>query len=194
MSDWTPSGGEGYGRNWTEIAEEMERRSDAGIPDRMLADRLCRAERPQESIDAVLDEAAERFRNCILFRIKDNVATIWGARGWIDQTQSLVTFAASAVSGNPLELLTIHPQYRGVTPVEQAYVSFFEGLGLPFPEEISLMPVEVNGRIVGILYGDNGERGRLQSTERQDRELAKRLAYGFTLILIKNKIRGSGEG
>ena len=194
MTDWSLNNGEGYGRSWTEVAAEMERRAEVSLPDRMLADRLCHAECPQEAIDAVLDEAAARFQHCILFRVKDHAATIWGARGWVDQGQLLAGFAASPVSGNPLELLTIHPHYRGATPIEQAYVPFFAGLGLPFPEEISLMPVEVNGRIVGILYGDNGERGRLRSAETQDLELAKRLAFGFTLILIKNKIRGLGDG
>ena len=172
----------------------MKNRTEVSLPDRMLADRLCHAERPQESIDAVLDEAAARFQHCILFRIQENAATVWGFRGWKDKTRSTVHFAASPVSGNPLELLTIYPNYRGANPVEQAYVPFFERLGLPFPEEISLTPVEVNGRVVGILYGDSGEHGRLRSTKKQDLELASRLAFGFTLILIKNKIRGVGVG
>lgn len=194
MSDWNLNEGEGYGRNWLEVAEEMERREERDLPERKLADRLCRAERPQESIDAVLDEAAARFQHCILFRVKDNMATVWGARGWVDQTKSLLYFTASRVSGNPLELLAIHPSYRGATPIEQAYVPFFKRLGLPFPAEISLTPVEVSGRVVGILYGDRGEHGRLHGTDTQDLELARRLALGFTLIVIKNKIRGLGDG
>jgi len=189
MSDGSLNDGEGYGRNWTEIAEEMERRNALSLPERMLVDRLCSAERPQEAIDAVLDEAAAHFEHCILFRVQNNTATVWGARGWVDRTRSLVNFAASPVSGNPLELLTVHPNYRGVTPVEQAYVPFYECLGLPFPAEISLTPVEVGGRVVGIFYGDSGEHGRLRSTQAQDLELAGRLALGLTLILIKKKIR-----
>ena len=174
-------------------ADEMERRSEVSPRNRMLADRLFHAERPLESIDAVLDEAATRSQHCILFRVQDNVATVWGFRGWTDQTGWLDNFAVSPVSGNPLELLTIHPNYRGVTPVEQAYVPFFMRLGIPFPAEISLTPVEVNERVVGILYGDSGEHGRLRSTQAQDLALAARLAFGFTLILIKNKIRAFGD-
>jgi hypothetical protein len=194
MSDWNMSNGEGYGRSWTEIAEEMDRRTEVNLPDRMLADRLCHAETPQETIDAVLDEAAARFQHCILFRVQGNVASVWGYRGWIDQSRSTDSFAASPVSGNPLELLTVHPNYRGVTPIEQAYVPFFDQLGLPFPAEISVTPIEVNRRVVGILYGDCGEQGCLRSTETQDLELAARLSFGFALILIKNKIRGLGDG
>ena len=123
MSDGNLNDGEGYGRNWIEIAEEMEQRNTLSHPDRKLVDRLCGAERPQESIDAVLDEGATRFEHYILIRVRNNAATVWGARGWVDQTCSLIHFATSSVSGNPLELLTIHPIYRGVTPVEQAYHS-----------------------------------------------------------------------
>jgi len=184
--------GEGYGRNWREIAGEMSRRETVPLGNRLLADRLCRAERPQESIDAVLDEAGAHFEHCILFRIKDNEATVWDSRGWVDQTQSLLNFTASPVSGNPLELLTIHPHYRGATPVEEAYVPFFEQLGLFYPKEISLTPVEVQGRLVAILYGDNGE-GPLKTSESQDIALAARLGLGLILVRVKTKIRGFGD-
>ena len=193
MSDCSLNDTEAYGRNWRDIAEEMEQRDALDLAPGKLSDRLCRADHPQESIDAILDEASNRFEHCILFRVQGNVATVWGARGWVDQTGSLDSFAVSPVSGNPLELLTIHPNYRGVTPVEQAYVPFFARLDIPFPAEISLTPVEVNGRVVGILYGDCGECGRLRSTEAQDLELAARLAFGITLILIKNKIRAFSD-
>jgi hypothetical protein len=180
---------EGYRRKWTAVAEEMERRRALSPKRRLLADRLCQAERPQDSIAAVLDEAAGKFRHCILFRVQDNIATAWDARGWVDQTQSLVTFRGSAVSGNPLELLTIHASYRGNTPLEEAYIPFFEELGLPYPAEISLTPVEVAGRQVAILYGDGGGTGRLRGSEQEDTGLAARLSLGLTLVLIKNKIR-----
>jgi hypothetical protein len=193
MSDWNRNQGEGYGRSWTDIADEMEQRSVVP-PNRKLADRLCYAESPQESIDAVLDEAAGKFKNCILFRVQNNVASVWGYRGWVDQTRATADFCASPVSGNPLEILTVYPNFHGTMPIEPAYVSFFRQLGLPYPTEISLSPVEVNGRIVGILYGDGGEHGRLRSTEAQGLELAARLSFGFALILIKNKIRGIGDG
>lgn len=183
----------GYERRWTVVAAEMERRNETDPALRSMADRLCRAERPRETIDAVLDEAAGRFRHCILFRVQDGVATVWDARGWVDQTQSLVTFAASAVSANPLELLVIHASYRGATPLEQAYVPFFEQLGLPFPMQLSMTPIEVAGRVVAILYGDAGESGRLKSTQAQDLDLASRLSLGLTLILIKNKIKAFGD-
>jgi len=192
MSEWTMNNGEGYGRNWIEVAAEMERRTEVS-PDRLLADRLCQAESAQESIDAVLDEAATLFRQCILFRVHKNVATVWGFRGWTDQTGSTDLFAASPVSGNPLELLTVYPNYHGIVPVDQAYVPFFSQLGLAYPAEVSLVPIEVNGRVVGILYGDNGELDRLRATETQSLDLAARLSFGFALILIKNKIRKIGD-
>jgi hypothetical protein len=189
MSDNTSTHGEGYGRNWRDIAEEMDRVESATLTTRVLADRLCRAQRAREAVDAVLDEAAGLFKHCILFRIKDTVATVWAARGWLDQTQSLTHFSASPVSANPLELLTVYPTYRGTTPIEQAYVPFFDQLGMAFPLEISLMPVEVRGRLVAILYGDNGD-DVLKGNEKQEIELAKKLALGLTLVVVKNKIRG----
>ena len=194
MSDSSLKPGEGYGRNWKDIAEEMDRCEALTLTSRVLSDRLCRAERARETVDAVLDEAAGLFEHCILFRIKDTVATIWGARGWLDQTRSLVNFSASPVSANPLELLTVYPNYRGTTPIEQAYVPFFDQLGLSFPMEICLIPVEVRGRLVAILYGDNGDAG-LKSSEAQEFELAKKLMLGLTLVVIKNKIRDQpGDG
>ncbi|NIM61058.1 MAG: hypothetical protein GTN89_09725 [Acidobacteria bacterium] len=194
MSEFGSMSGEGYGRNWRDIAEEMEHPTGVGLPAKTLADRLCLAEQPQDSIDAVLDEAAIRFHHCILFRVKDNVATVWGHRGWDDRTRALDRFAVSPVSGNPLELLTIYPAFHGRMPIEPAYVPFFGQLGLGYPAEASLTPIEVNGRLVGILYGDCGEHLRLPTSEKQDLELAARLSYGFALVLIKSKIRAVGDG
>ncbi len=79
-------------------------------------------------------------------------------------------------------------------PIEPAYVPFFGQLGLGYPAEVSLSPVEVNGRLVGILYGDCGEHLRLTTSEQQDLQLASRLSYGFALVLIKSKIRHPGDG
>ena len=132
---------------------------------------------------------AGRFRHCILFRVQQDVATVWGACGWMDQTRLLVQFSSSAVSGNPLELLQAHDDYRGDTPIEQAYVPFFQQLGLNYPAQISLRPVRVAGRRVGILYGDEGQDRPLRGTEAGDRELTGRLSLGLTLCLIKNKLR-----
>lgn len=207
MSEWTLNGGEGYGRHWIEVADEMERNDgtppvtpvtrpaamDTPPVRESIADRLCNAERPRESISAVLDEAARLFDNCILFQVQQDAATVWDVRGPAAKDPGMITFTESSVSGNPLELLMIHPSYRGLTPVEQAYVPFFEQLGVPFPAEISLTPIEVNGRMVAILYGDCGEEGRLRSTEQQDLTMARRLGLGFALVLIKNKIRALGD-
>lgn len=201
MSDWTLNGGEGYGRHWIDIADEMERQepvstvlqSEIAMATGDLSDRLCTAERPDESVDAVLEVASRLFDNCVLFRVRKNLATIWAARGQAPANHLLAAFAESSVSGNPLELLMIHSNYRGLAPVEQAYVPFFDRLGLPYPAEISLSPIEVNGRLVGILYGDCGETGRLRSTEEQDLALARRLTLGFALVLIKKKIRALGD-
>ena len=181
--------GEGYGRSWTEIAAEMEQHGSRSATERLLVDRLCAAEKPQDTIAAVLDEAAGRFRHCILFRVQQDVATVWGACGWMDQTRLLVQFSSSAVSGNPLELLQAHDDYRGDAPIEQAYVPFFQQLGLNYPAQISLRPVRVAGRRVGILYGDEGQDRPLRGTEAGDRELTGRLSLGLTLCLIKNKLR-----
>ena len=180
-------------RHWTDVADEMELRQSVGFSPDRVARRICRAERPTETIRAVLDEASALYKHCALFRVQNGSATVWGARGWEFAEERRANFAVSAVSGNPLELLVIHPSFRGPTPVEQAYVPFFSELGLPFPNEMMLYPVEAAGRLVGYLYADAGEAGCLETSALQERNLARRLSLGLTIVLFKQKVHALGD-
>ena len=182
-----------YEKHWTDIAARMEQDHQLQSVRDETADRICGSERPIDVVNAVLDDVQRRFAHCILFRVQKGVATVWAHRGWDFPRERRASIAVSSVSGNPLELLVIHPSFRGATPMEQAYVPFFEQLGLTFPNEMILHPVEAAGRPVGFLYADTGEAGLLTTTAQEEASYAKRLSLGLTIVLFKQKVRALGD-
>ncbi len=83
----------------------------------------------------------------------------------------------------------MHPSYRGAVPEEKAYLEFFDALGLAVPREIALVPIEVAGRRVAILYGDAGALGEIAAPFADQLQLGRKLVLAMTMVLIRNKIR-----
>jgi hypothetical protein len=88
-----------------------------------------------------------------------------------------------------LELLTVHPAYRGPVPNEKAYRRFFIELDLEVPDEIVLLPIKVAGQLVAILYGDAGESRVISAPFAEQHRLARKLSLALTMILIRHKIK-----
>jgi hypothetical protein len=142
-----------------------------------------------DAASIVLDHAAGQMAHCILFRLKEGEARIWDLRGHAMGPRARTTFAVPAASGNPLELLAVHPSYRGAVPDEPAYRRFFANLGLAVPRDIALVPIEVAGRRVAILYGDAGPSGEIAAPFADQLQLGRKLVLAMTMVLIRNKIR-----
>jgi hypothetical protein len=190
-SSTTPAPGDEAERRG-EAAEESEGRgsgSEAIESSDSLRERLTRADDADDAVRIVLDHALEQLTHCILFRVKDGEARVWDVRGHSLDPEVKESFVAPAMSGSPLELLTIYPTYRGPVPDEQAYRRFFDELELQVPHEIVLLPIEVSGRLVAILYGDGGAVEAIPAPFAEQRRLARKLVLGLTMLLIQRKIR-----
>jgi hypothetical protein len=149
---------------------------------------LIQAEDGDDAVRIVLDRTAGQMATCILFRIKDGVARVWDLRGHMMNPDVRASFAVPAMSGSLLELLAVHPAYRGPVPDERPYRRFFVELDLPMPREIVLVPVKVAGRLVGILYGDSGVSGEIEAPFDEQNRLGQKLGLALTLMLIRRKI------
>ncbi len=154
-----------------------------------LAERLCGVERDDEAVQIILDHAAERMANCVLFRVNDNTARIWDARSSFIDRHVRSSAAMPVASGSLLELLVVRPYFKGPTPTEHAYQLFFTQLGLPVPAQMMLLPIKVGSRLVAILYGDGGVTGEIEGPLEDHFRSARKLALALTLGLIKAKIR-----
>ncbi len=185
----------GYGRSWREIADEMEGAPSAPrVPQpqavsQTLGRRLCNAERADEALGLVLEQAVEQLTTCVLFRIKDGAARVWRARTLFGELDVPDDLALPLDAGSLLGLLADADHYRGPAPDAGPHREFFARLGRPVPREFVLVPITVGSRRIGILYGDAGEARAIAAPVTEQLKLARTLGLALNLILIKNKIR-----
>jgi hypothetical protein len=154
-----------------------------------LQEQLARADDADDAVRVVLDHAIEQMGICILFRVEEGEARIWDVRGHSISPDVRASFVVPAFSGCVLELLTVHPAYRGPVPNEKAYRRFFIELDLEVPDEIVLLPIKVAGQLVAILYGDAGESRVISAPFAEQHRLARKLSLALTMILIRHKIK-----
>ncbi len=176
-------------KRYAEIAEQLEGAEMHAAAANSLRERLIRVEEDDEAVSIVLDYAVKQLTTSILFRVNDGEATIWDVRGHRMSPHARDSFTAPSMSGSLLEMLQIHPTFRGPVPNEAPYHRFFSELELETPREIVLLPIKVVGQIVGILYGDAGPTGEIVTPFMEQQQLARKLGLALTLILIRNKIR-----
>jgi len=172
----------GYGRSWRDIAADMDDDSKS------LNEQFCAVTSADDAVRLLLDRVVGDLTNCILFRVTDNMATIWDARSSFVDNHARDSVSMSAVSDSLLELLVVRPYYGGPVPLEESYRGFFTLIGLPVPREILLIPVCVGNRLVAILYGDGGNGGTVSRHLEEHVELARRFGLALTLVVIKNKL------
>jgi hypothetical protein len=152
-----------------------------------LSQQLCDVDSGALAVRVTLDAAAERLAHVVLFRVRDNTASVWDERGSARNPDELAAVELPVRSGSLLELLSIYPHFVGRAPTDPGCEKFFEEIGVEFPREMLLAPLRVNQHLVGILYGDAGPDGTLGDS-RPLLELANKLALALTLVVVKKKI------
>jgi hypothetical protein len=79
-------------------------------------------------------------------------------------------------------------QYRGPVPDKPEYKWFYDALRLELPEQILLIPVYLDDRLVSIVYADGGAKGRVRGTTGSHMRLAQRLGLALKMLVLKMKI------
>jgi hypothetical protein len=176
-------------KRYADIAEQLEGADAHAAAANSLREQLIRVGDDDEAVSIVLDYAAKQMSTCVLFRVIDGEATIWDVRGHTMSPHARENFSVPSASGSLLEILQIHPTYRGPVPNEAPYHRFFAELELETPREVILLPIKVVGQVVGILYGNAGPDGEIATPFMEQQLLARKLGLALTLILIRNKIR-----
>lgn len=154
-----------------------------------VADRMCRAESLAQLSCALLDFAAVGAPRCILWGVDGTTASIWDQRGF-GLTSDTVRNLRLQVTEEPMfRLVAGAGCYRGPVPADPSYHGHFHLLGCSVPAEILVLPIYLNDHLVALFYGDCGDfPGIRVDTEHYRRAMIK-LAYSFTLLQLKQKIR-----
>ena len=209
-------GGEyGYGRSWKEIAVDIgvDRRRPEGSRAQDLpvvqklnppsdgtlrptiwetTDRLCRAEKKQDAVDAVLEYAAVRMARAIFLGVNDDVASVWDTRG-ADSDRRRKNTATFAVGEERLfQLLLGDDFYRGPRPAGVSFIEFYGALGMETPKEILLIPIYFDDHLVAFFYGDGGRHGSVTGETEEYVRLFRMFPLAVNQVVIKDSMRAIG--
>jgi len=203
----------GYGRSWREVADELfdgPRDGEGGDehepskPTRLHAvgspgsgkrdvyDRLSRAENSNELSRIVLDHFSKRAATCILFTVKSETASIWDWEGFELSRARIPSLRFPVTSGSIFTLMLGDGQYRGPIPAKPDCKWFYSALRLDVPEQILLLPIYLDDRLVAVLYADGGASGKIRGSTASYLKLAQRLGLTLKMLVLKMKIVAEG--
>jgi len=160
--------------------------ADAALEE--LSQLLCRAQDRGMLADAVLKFASRGMARCILFRVKDNLATIWDARGLKLEASHAANVRLPILSEPVLTLLLGDGSFRGSLPEGEKYLGFYDVLAVNPPAELMLLPVYLDDRLIALFYGDNGPAQPLQASTHTFERMMNKLALAVNLVILKRKL------
>ncbi|HXV75628.1 MAG TPA: hypothetical protein VD788_04855 [Candidatus Polarisedimenticolaceae bacterium] len=187
----------GYGRPWREVAGELldddVRPSESVAPAEPRApvsiyQRMSRAEDKHELARLVLAYLAERMRGAILFTVRANTAAVWDSVGLEFDRERSASLRFPVSRGSLFELMLGDGHYRGPLPDRPSCRWVHAALGLDPPEEMLLLPVYLNERLVAVIYGDGGRSGEIRGSTELFVRLALKLGLGLSMLVLKIKI------
>ncbi|MFN8008666.1 MAG: DUF4388 domain-containing protein [Terriglobia bacterium] len=135
---------------------------------RLLRELSMELARPRESTEVsllVLRLAAEFFDRCIFFVVSQDSFIACGGfgfpfkmeRGHIVQPRVVVPIKATSILGIVLEAMQ---SYRGELLEGEWGKELILKLSGRLPHEVMVLPVTCQGKVIALLYGDNGESQR----------------------------------
>jgi len=192
----------GYGKSWRDIVDEqsgeaetdrqakMELEEEArrvGDVDGVLV-RMSQAQTKADLTAAVLDFVSHHMSGCMLFGIRSETAYVWDWRGVGISQDKIADVGFPVLSDSIFTVLLGREYYQGPVPDRDECFLFYERLQLPVPEEILLLPVYFNDRLVAVLYGEAQEGGEIAGDLEVYLRLTERLALALSMIVLKAKI------
>lgn len=154
-----------------------------------VADRMCRAESLAQLSCVLLDYASVGMPRCILWGVNGTMASIWDQRGF-GLTGDTIRNLRLQVTDEPMfRLVAGAGCYRGPVPADPGYLNHYHLLGTRVPGEILVLPIYLNDHLVALFYGDCGDYEGIQGETEDYRRAMIKLAYAFTLLQTKQKIR-----
>jgi hypothetical protein len=78
--------------------------------------------------------------------------------------------------------------YFGPVPELPANRQFYGELGVSAPDRVLLVPIQIKGRLIALLYGDNGTGRREEPDIGLYRRVAQKASLALEILILRNKI------
>jgi len=144
-----------------------------------ISQRLVEAKDREEIASIILDFAAADLKRVALFVVKSNAIIGWKAVGGqlADEMMAQIQL--------PLHQPSIF--HGALLPVPQN-IHLLEMMGGEIPQEAIAFPLTIKGKVVCLLYGDNGEKSLLLADFEDLRKAMIKASMALEMLILKKKI------
>ncbi len=204
----------GYGRSWREYAEEIEKRNtvaaapaatmpeapppppapaeETGLDDFLVeaGRRMQQCRSPEDVADVVLSLASRRLARTAFFIVKGDHAVGWAGAGEGFHTARIKGLTVPLERGSLFSLVEEgRGHFLGNPPAFPAIRQLFQGMSVPMPRTVLLVPIRIKERVASFLYGDGGPDDDLKAVDVDTFErLSQKASLALQMIIIRNKI------
>jgi HEAT repeat protein/type II secretion system (T2SS) protein E len=159
------------------------------------ATRICmQANQRDEIIDSTLRFARQFSSYVALFIVNDDSILGWDAVGGDNASETIKKVRVSAGRSSVLTtVLQTRAYYLGAIPESVGNNELLQAIERPRPRNVFVVPITLKNRLVGLLYGDSGQRpirgGRLVELL----VFTSRLSSAFEQLILKIKEAAKSE-
>ncbi len=126
----------------------------------------------------LIREARRAAKRTALFKVKG-----LSAIGWFGEGLDVMGFQTS--SSNLFgDIIRTRSHFRGAIPKEDALIGLLGGA----PPESLVIPINIEQRVIGLLYADNGNHGVLDAGLSYLNTLCRLASHVFDILVIKKKM------
>jgi len=170
-------------------AGRMADRAESAPVTEDVSHRLAEARDREEVATAILEFASSRLKRVALFVVKSNLIVGWRGGG------ELLTDDAVSQIELPLHQPSIFRTviegkdfYQGTLLPLPQNLHLVEMMGGEMPQEAIAFPLLIKGKVVAVLYGDNGERSLLLGDYEELKKVMLKASMALEMLILRKKI------
>jgi hypothetical protein len=154
-----------------------------------ISQRLVEAKDREEIASIILDFAAADLKRVALFVVKSNVIIGWKAVGGqlADEMMAQIQLPLHQPSIFRTMIDGGEFYHGALLPVPQN-IHLLEMMGGEIPQEAIAFPLTIKGKVVCLLYGDNGEKSLLLGDFEDLRKAMIKASMALEMLILKKKI------
>jgi hypothetical protein len=142
-----------------------------------------------EIFNALVGFCAARFMRTALFVVMQEKVIGWGGHGsGFDPARIRATTVPFGVPSIFSYFRMGSDFYFGPVPDLPANQHFYRDLSVSAPERVLLIPIHIKGRLIALLYGDNGTGRREEPDIALFRRVAQKASLALEILILRNKI------
>jgi len=169
--------------------EDVKKEEPEEVTPKKLNLLISNARDREEIADILIDEASKKLKRTALFVVKGNYVSGWRGRG-LNLDDNLIS--AIRIPLNQLSLFkdVIDRKIFHQGPILKLPLNdkFIEAMGGLYPREVLAFPLTIRGRVVSILYGDNGDKTLLLDEYDDLKNMMVMASLAMEILILKHKI------